>query len=405
MRLVAWLLLGLTILPAHAEEYPGLDGDIRVVTTLADSGPGSLREAVAATGPRMIVFAVGGRIRLHSMLAIRHGTVTIAGETAPSPGLTLTGNTLQISASDVHLRHLRIRVGADTDQPKDNLDGIRILGHTSGPPLDHVIIDHCSVSWAVDEGLSLWRPPIQDVTIRDTIISETLGQAGHSKGQHSMGLLVGPGMGPVRIIRNLFAQNRSRNPVLTSGSEVLVSGNVIYNYGWSGIHSYERTGTGPLLATISGNVVIPGPSSERPPVLDLRRINPGSQVHVADNTTLTAGTTEPAAPLPVRGSLPPAPQAPHGLAAPDSLLPPSALVARVLDTAGARPWDRDATDQRVVQSVRDGTGTVIDTPPEAELDPAPPPVLRPLTLPVEPMADANRRARRLEWLQEFLRPG
>ena len=223
--------------------YRGLDGEIFKVTNLNDTGPGSLRAALAVGRPRLIVFEVGGRIRLRSDLTVRSPNVTVAGQTAPSPGITLTGATLSIKTHGVGIEHLRIRVGDRKGPRRDDRDGIRIAGKPDGQrPVYDVLIDHCSVSWAIDEGISLWFPGVRDVTVSNSIVSETLSNAGHSKGRHSMGLLVGPDITGVTISRNLLAHNRWRNPVITPGAEAAVVNNLVYNYGGKGHSLLCRTG-------------------------------------------------------------------------------------------------------------------------------------------------------------------
>jgi hypothetical protein len=110
----------------------GRGGRIIRVTNLSDRGQGSLREAIDAKGPRVIVFEVGGNINLKSHLKIRNPYVTVAGQTAPQPGITLTGASLSIKTHDVLIQHLRIRVGDRAiGPPPEDRDGIKIQGSKS----------------------------------------------------------------------------------------------------------------------------------------------------------------------------------------------------------------------------------------------------------------------------------
>ncbi len=136
----------------------GRGGRVLRVTTLADSGPGSLRAALGTRGPRIVVFAVSGVIDDERPLCIEEPFVTVAGQTAPGDGITLAGEELRIQAHDVVLRHLRVRTG-DARTPHDgwdNRDAVN-FGHPRREGDTHdVVLDHCSFSWAVDETLTVW---------------------------------------------------------------------------------------------------------------------------------------------------------------------------------------------------------------------------------------------------------
>ena len=145
---------GLGEAPAPAE-----GGAVLHVTTLAADGPGSLRAAIETPGPRRIVFDVAGCIALRQPLYVYHPYVEIAGDTAPSPGITLVGAGLSIRTHDVVVEHLRVRVGDNPLGPApDDRDGIQVVG-VRGAPAYNILIRHCSVSWAVDEGIGIWGRP------------------------------------------------------------------------------------------------------------------------------------------------------------------------------------------------------------------------------------------------------
>ncbi len=350
----------------------GKGGKERLVTNLADDGPGSLRFALEMPGPTIVKFKVGGVIRLKKPLKIREDHVTVAGETAPSPGITIWGAPLRIRANDVIVRHLRVRVGTEPGYTPDDRDGITILGDKDGPKAStNVLIENCSISWAIDENLSLWFPGIKGVTIRNSIIAETLHNSIHSKGPHSMGLLVGSGAKNVLIQGNLLAHNDFRNPVLTSGSTVLVLNNLIYDPGHQALHFYNN-GEEPTLVSAMGNVVRKGPSSNT--VMDLFYKNgpaPGSRIHLADNDG--GGTTafDQRWPKDVKPAFDPFTERPpvvpgRGVA----VLPAAATMDQVLKNAGARPWDRDATDKRIIAEVTSRGGKLRDEVPASEIPPA-----------------------------------
>lgn len=235
----------------------GVAPRIFAVTTLADqvydpvlnrwvAAPGSLREAVEATGPRFVVFKIGGAIALRTQLEIRNPYITIAGQTAAAPGIALVRHGVKIATHDVVLRHLRIRLYVD-EAAGDGLgnhssDCVLMSKRDSdvqNPDTDainNIIIDHCSLSWAIDETIDIndW---VKDCTISWSIISEA-SYYGHAEGPQSNGLLGGhsttttcpPGLTRLSVHHCLFAHNYGRNPRLTKGSSVDFRNNVVYNY-------------------------------------------------------------------------------------------------------------------------------------------------------------------------------
>ena len=136
----------------------GLEGRVMRVTSLEPSGPGSLREAIEAKGSRLVVFEVGGVIDLaRKSLRVTEPYLTIAGQTAPDPGITLLRGSLAIETHDAVIQHLSVRPG-DAGRPRKSgwsPDGIAVNAASN------VIIDHCSATWAVDENLSASGPRYQ----------------------------------------------------------------------------------------------------------------------------------------------------------------------------------------------------------------------------------------------------
>ena len=206
----------------------GRGGRVIHVTTLNETGPGSLVEAMKASGPRIIVFDVAGEIEFSRERVIDEPFCTIAGESAPSPGITIKGNTLGIRASEVIVRFLRIRLG---DKSVDN-DALRILNTTANTTMENVIVDHCSVSWATDENLSLsgnsqgaGNAPLRNVTIQNTVIAENI-----DKNHYAM--LLGRNMSNISMIQNFWANNGHRTPEHTygDGSSFEFVNNLSYNY-------------------------------------------------------------------------------------------------------------------------------------------------------------------------------
>ena len=188
----------------------GRGGAVIKVTNLEDSGTGSLRHAIKQKGPRTVIFEVSGTIELQSNLKINRGRITIAGQTAPGDGITLKNFGLVIAASEVIVRFIRSRPGSEMGVEND------AISITKG---SNIIIDHCSASWAVDETLSVspsgsdTSRPINEVTVQWSIISESLNSSVHSKGEHGYGSLVRGSAGArYSFHHNLWAHHRARMP-------------------------------------------------------------------------------------------------------------------------------------------------------------------------------------------------
>ena len=381
----------------------GRGGALHRVTNLRARGPGSLRACVEGHAPRVCIFETAGTIRVDSNLIVRNPYLTIAGQTAPSPGITIRGGGLMIRTHDVVVQHLRIRVGDDPDgaggpQPccRDGL-GIQSIRADGFPQVYNVVVDHVSVSWAVDENVEIYGPGVHDVTIRNSIISEGLHASIHKKGPHSMGLLAG-GARSVALIGNLFAHNGARNPKFTGGTTSIFANNLVYGWGtqpsiWSGQQSEVPTRT-----SIVGNVWIPGPTTildaYRAPVVFSGSIRPGSQAFVSDNIWVGRSLADPWQIVHRKTSVDLRVDGPPVECDPLTILPSSDVASAVLTGAGARPLDRDAVDARIVRDVENttcrlvgpaGSRCIIDTPHEVGGWPA----LRPRTARLAPPADAN----------------
>lgn len=216
-RIFFFLSLFCAFLSAWADEsvpaFPGAEGHARYtttggrggtvyhVTTLADSGTGSLRWALSQATPAIIVFDVSGYIDLASDLNITKSHVTIAGQTAPEGGITLRYYTVQVKADDVIVRYLRFR----RSQVKDVNDG---ADASWGRQHKNIIFDHCTFSWSIDELASFYDNA--SFTMQWCILAEALANPGHSKGEHSYGGIWG-GKG-ASFHHNLLLHMQNRVP-------------------------------------------------------------------------------------------------------------------------------------------------------------------------------------------------
>jgi hypothetical protein len=357
----------------------GNGGQVLRVTSLASEGPGTLRAALETTGPRRIVFAVAGVIDLgRKSLSIREPFVTIAGESAPSPGITLIRGGISVSAHDVVIRHIRVRAGADGAAPKSGweVDGL------STTAAHDVIVDHCSFAWATDENLSAsgprfaggdtveaWRQHTsRRISFTHNIVAEGLSNSSHAKGEHSKGSLIHDNVTEVLIAGNLYAHNYERNQLFKGGAHALTANNLIYDPGNRCMHyalNEEEWAGHPWavgMLAIVGNVVRGGASTrENLPFLILEGQG-DLELFDRDNIfTLSGG--RPMVPIEVISNRKPKiipltrpPFWPEGFKA----RPARQVEKWVLAQAGARPWERDAVDKRIVTEVRTGAGRVID---------------------------------------------
>lgn len=233
----------------------GRGGTVYHVTTLEDNNnAGSLRYAVNQKGKRIIVFDVGGTITLKSTLSLKNGDITIAGQTAPGDGICVTGYPFQINANNVIIRYMRFRVGNEnvTINGADGWDGLGSLDQKN------IIVDHCSVSWSIDECCSF--SGCSNITLQWSLVSQSLVNAGHGKGAHGYGGNWG-GSG-ASYHHNLLAHHGSRTPRLgprptTQKDERMdMRNNVIYNFGGNGCYGGEG-----MKVNIVNNYYQPGPGS------------------------------------------------------------------------------------------------------------------------------------------------
>lgn len=338
----------------HGGAVPG--GTVIHVTTLADAGPGSLREAFSAKGPKVIVFDVGGVIHLASDIKLATDHTTIAGQTAPAPGITLTGGSFRLRASDVVVQHIAIRPGpADTPEINGTRDSLTIGGGSHA--VQNIRVENVSLSWSVDENVDI-ADHADHITFRNNIVAEALRNAGHPKGRHSMGMLVNKDDQGVAVIGNLFAANMFRNPVIARGASVFVGYNLIADPGENAIHFYDVPGATPLKAAIINNLVAFGPDSDHDITAvqipdDMAQKNADAEIFLSGNRSPPGEATN-------RGNFRLAGAVPLELQ--PGIVPPPDVRDGVLRYAGARPHQRDAVDARIVAAVEAGIERIIDNP-------------------------------------------
>jgi len=404
-------------LPAATPAFPGAEGfgastpggrggRVVFVTNLDDYHPrkdkpipGSLRAAVTASGRRMVIFRVSGTIMLKDKLVVTEPFVTIAGQSAPGDGICLRNCSMAIGDAehpvrDVIVRHLRVRPGPDGPQHYNDVDAISV------EHANNVIIDHCSLSWDVDETLTIkaawWNThgkeyfqATHDITVQWCILSESLNRSRHAAhvpkgriGAHSKTFMIDGGANRVTAHHNLILHGDMRNPLFPcEGRKPIIVdfvNNVVYNFGSRAGHSHKKKNH-KVDMNFVGNYYIAGPNSKKQPSL----------THYVDTRVFAQGNIGPLrtaldmdeyAGVQWRG-----PRKRKGLKAKGrfDVAPPVTTHAYdeayrlILAQAGATRPKRDAVDRRLVQEAKSSTGRIIDHPndvggwPELRSAPAP----------------------------------
>ncbi len=378
--------LALTTVPSMAQPGDptegGKGGRIVRVTTLAKDGPGSLAAALAMKGPRIIVFEVGGAIDLdRGGLVIDEPFVTIAGQTAPSPGITILRGGIDVKTHDVKISHLRVMLG-DAGQPKRSgweADAFSTVA------AHNVVVENNTFMWAVDEDMSAsgprftgdtveeWREGTShDITFRLNFAAEGLANSSHPKGEHSKGSLIHDNATNIVFDRNIWAHNVERSPLVKGGAQVLMVNNFIYDPGLRAVHynlmDLEWMGHPHVAGEITavGNVMRGGNStSEDLPFLMLGGV--GDLKYFGRDNVAVDRHGEP---LPMFGTygqtaakLIEVDQPMADLSRYD-VMPASEVETTLLRHAGARPWDRTEEEIRVLFYIAEGRGEIIDSQDE-----------------------------------------
>lgn len=341
----------------------GRGGRVIRVITLADSGPGSFREAVDAKGPRIVVFDVSGTIRLKKSLYVEEPYITIAGQTAPGDGICLRDATFGVGTDHVVIRYLRCRLG-------DEGRGGDAISVGAGR---HIILDHCSASWSTDEVLSssTGEPRLSDLTVQWCFITEALNPKNHGFGS----LIRGCQGARYSYHHNLYAHNRGRNPRPGNyddrnphekdpvGLLLDFRNNVIYN--WGGGHAgYNADKESVTRLNYVGNCLMPGLDSSR----NAKAYQEGSTYNrgwFAGNWYNHALPQNPWSLVTFDGwndrQISLYKQSEPFETGPIVTQDASAAYQAVLQSGGASLPRRDAVDRRIVEDVVKGTGRIINS--------------------------------------------
>ena len=356
----------------------GRGGRIIRVTSLAKAGPGTLAAALAEKGPRIIVFEVGGTIDLErSTLTIAEPFVTVAGQTAPSPGISIVRGGIDVKGHDVKLQHLRVLTGVDGQAKLSGWEADTF----STVAAWNVLVENCTLMWGIDENMSAsgprfagdtvaeWRQGTShNVVFRRNLAAEGLADASHPKGEHSKGSLIHDNATGIVFERNVWAHNVERSPLVKGGAQVLMVNNLIYNPKHRAVHynlmDLEWAGHAPVTGEITavGNVYRGGNDTD--PGLPFLMIGGVGDLafYGRDNRAVDRFGGK----LPMFGRYGETSakiieaKAPLASLAGYDILPSSGVETTLLATVGARPWDRGPQEIRVLYFVAEGRGDVID---------------------------------------------
>ncbi|MDD5206479.1 MAG: hypothetical protein PHS17_13715 [Desulfobacterales bacterium] len=371
---------GATSLGGRGKSTPPYSFTVHAVTNLNNSGAGSFRAAVEASGPRFVVFKIGGTIALTSGITISNPYIYIAGQTAPGGGITIRGGEVRVQTHNVTIRYLTFRRGAGGD------NHALLIADNGNSNVHDIIVDHCTLSWGTDEVLSTWYR-VYNFTSQWNIVSEGLDCSTHSEGCHSKGGAFGGwyfderhsagGAYNLSVHHNLFAHNRERNPVFDVVGTSQSVNNVSYNMSSRSHMYYDRGEFTQAKNNVIKNFTKAGPASAKQPyTAQVWKYSPNSiswGMYVEGNidsyrtsdTQAQEVSVEPGS----RGYLvskrfpdPTITETSAAQAYKDVLA--SAGNYRGLNCDGTWTVRRDAHDLRIVSDVTNRTGKIINDPSE-----------------------------------------
>ncbi|WP_459191461.1 DUF1349 domain-containing protein [Halosimplex sp. J119] len=322
-----------------ADMAPWVDDDTPLVV-VDEPTRDALAAATSIPGPRIVVFETSGTIDLGAEdLNVRNDKCWIAGQTAPSPGVTLIRGGLWVYGNDCVVQHIRVRPGDAGQDEGWQPDAIEMADDTTGN-----VVDHCTGTWSVDENINVGYDT-ENSTMTNCLVAEPLNDATHAKGEHGYNSIVGNRAKNVTLSGNIWALGTDRNPRLKQGTETVVVNNFVHHYG-DGMWADPETSH-----SIVGNV-FEDPQTDQPNIFGQGSVYSEDNVQRDDADVPMVGDdiTE----------LDERPLWPEALEAVSS----SEVRSHNLKHAGARPADRTETDQRIVEAVRNGEGGVIDSQDE-----------------------------------------
>ena len=390
----------------------GVTPKIDRVTNLNSTGTGSLLAALEDPSPRIVVFEVSGTIDLPYDVYISNPCATVAGQTAPSPGITLKRHGLWIATHDVLLQHLRIRPG-----DLECNTALGVWGYGTTPY--NVVVDHVSVSWAQDESLGV--AGAYNVTFWNVLEAEGLNFARGSEwctgggSGPGRGMLIYAGSRNVFVANSILSTNPIRNPYQQGDTSLVFTNNLVYQWHSSGgfnAANFDAGGGssgGPWASVVVGNVFKAGPQTESPGntwvfVYGTGGGAPwGNQIYRSDNLIDNGGISGLMEEYNGFGYNPNVSWYP--IAMPGGFNPAwsGSVEANVLTRAGARPLDRDAVDNRVISDIAYRGGGFISSQDWVGGWPYLPINVRSLSTPANPHGDDDRDGYTNieEWLHGF----
>lgn len=347
----------------------GRGGQIIYVTNLSDSGDGSLRSALTASGRRLVLFRVSGTITLESDIRIKEPYLTIAGQTAPGEGVQIRGAQIRIETHDIIIRYLKVRSGdLQNDSTEENRDAITVNNLNQAY---NIVIDHSTLIWGPDIGGLSFLNGTHDSTVSYSIIGEGLYLSHHPEANldnngHSMSMNItelDSSVPPRRITvhHNLLTTSGDRNPRVIGGKNIDIVNNVIYNW------KYSSSQGNPRSLNLINNVYIRGPMTSNvsaffiwmPLVEDGGKLHSGS-VYEAGNVREGFWTRRKGPSQVYTDAL----FTPYSMSQEDS---PDIAYDKVLRDAGANlqvstttgdfRTIRDSVDQRIIDNVLNRTGS------------------------------------------------
>lgn len=355
------------------------------VTTLADSGVGSLRAAIEASGPRVVIFEVSGYITLDTDIALLDPYIVVAGQTAPSPGICVRGNQaaaysaggITIYSHDVLFQHFAIRPGDGGARiPQTYAHDALLLYSYNGSEPYNIVMDHMSLSWSGGKVFNIETyayGSLSTVTAWRCIMAEALYYAANvivASGQpSSLGTLVA-NFGSTTIRECLYAHCSDRNPETHQDADVQIVSSVFYGWGhdiyndyrWATFF-YTQGEPEPWTADVMSNAYIADAASH--PFIPIYAVGTwnggaGSRVFISDNHLDGAASADPL--LLYINNMVFDPRVGSALLGTVADRPGSAAEAFALANAGTRPTDRNAIDTRIIFEVETRTGSVISSP-------------------------------------------